>query len=305
MAQLCECYMREYIRVYTKPETHRASERNVRLYILPQFGPLRVAAVTRVDVLKFHTAMRETPIAANHVLGSLSKMFNLAEEWGWRALRTNPVWRIPRYPARTRDRYLTRDEVQRLGAVLREVERTQTASPVVIAVIRLLMLTGCRREEILQLRWDAVDLAQRCLRLADSKTGAKVVHLNAPAYPMYASTIFATASPVLGCRWGCHCRWWENCSGMQTRRRRNATRISITIRCVMRWSTLAQRLRRRWGVSTSCSLHAPQLTTRAAVSASHTRSAARSQCHQPADTAVRPPTTAPVPPQSSRRPSRP
>jgi integrase len=54
------------------------------------------------------------------------------------------------------------------------------------AAIRLLILTGCRVGEILTLRWESVDFKQRCLRLADSKTGPKAVPLNAPALEVLA-----------------------------------------------------------------------------------------------------------------------
>jgi integrase len=62
-----------------------------------------------------------------------------------------------------------------------EDARVKASLPSVLTAIRLLILTGCRRSEILTLRWEHVDLAGRCLRLPESKTGAKVVHLNAPA----------------------------------------------------------------------------------------------------------------------------
>ena len=69
----------------------------------------------------------------------------------------------------------------RLGAVLAEAERTRTESAQVIAAIRLLAFTGCRLSEILELRWDHVDLERACLRLPTSKTGTKTVRLSPPA----------------------------------------------------------------------------------------------------------------------------
>jgi integrase len=57
----------------------------------------------------------------------------------------------------------------------------QSGNPYPPAAIRLLLLTGCRKGEIANLRWDHVDFERQCLRLPDSKTGAKVVYLNAPA----------------------------------------------------------------------------------------------------------------------------
>jgi integrase len=72
-----------------------------------------------------------------------------------------------------------------LGEVLAEVEGLP-GNPMMIAAIRLLLLTGCRKNEILGLRWDWVDIERGALRLPDSKTGAKVVPLGAPALAILA-----------------------------------------------------------------------------------------------------------------------
>ncbi|MDP6813460.1 MAG: site-specific integrase [Alphaproteobacteria bacterium] len=79
------------------------------------------------------------------------------------------------------ERFLSAEELARLGTVLSEAERTATELPGVIAAIRLLIFTGARLGEILGLQWRDVDFERACLRLSESKTGAKVIHLNAPA----------------------------------------------------------------------------------------------------------------------------
>jgi integrase len=62
----------------------------------------------------------------------------------------------------------------------------EAENPIALAAIRLLVLTGCRKSEILTLQWDHVDFERSCLRLPDSKTGAKVVQLGAPALAVLA-----------------------------------------------------------------------------------------------------------------------
>ena len=116
----------------------------------------------------------------------LSKAFNLAEIWGWRPEGTNPCRHIQRFKEESRERYLSPQELGRLGDVLNEAGRSWGTSPHAIAAIRLLILTGCRSAEILTLRWTDVDFERRCLHLADSKTGKRTVMLNTAALQVLA-----------------------------------------------------------------------------------------------------------------------
>ena len=181
VADLAERYMAEHARPKKRPSSARTDASNLRLHVLPALGRKRVAVVTRADIADLHHAMRETPGAANRTLALVSKMMNLAEKWDWRPNGANPCRHVDRYPERAMERFLSGDEIGRLGAVLSEAERTATELPSVIAAIRLLMFTGARLGEILNLRWGQVDSERTCLRLPESKTGAKVIHLNAPA----------------------------------------------------------------------------------------------------------------------------
>lgn len=104
-------------------------------------------------------------------------MMNLAETWGLRDKHTNPCEDIERYPEHKRERFLSAAELQRLGSVLSGAESERTESPYAVAAFRLLLLTGCRLSEIQTLKWVHVDLDAKELRLPDSKTGAKTVHL--------------------------------------------------------------------------------------------------------------------------------
>ena len=107
-------------------------------------------------------------------------MMILAESWGYRPDASNPTRHINRFAESKRERFLSEDELGRLGAVLARAEREGTESKAAIAAIRLLAVTGCRRGEILSLEWSHVDFENACLRLAQSKTGPKIVYL-APA----------------------------------------------------------------------------------------------------------------------------
>ena len=98
--------------------------------------------------------------------------------WGLRREGGNPCRFVRKYTERKRERFLSDDEFRRLGEVLNEMEAAGSVSAYAAAAIRLLMLTGCRRNEIVTLRWEDVDLEAGELRLPDGKTGARLVPLS-------------------------------------------------------------------------------------------------------------------------------
>jgi integrase len=193
---LANRYLLEHAESHKKPRSAEEDRRNLRLHVRPALGAVRVADVTRQDILKLHHAMRETPGAANRVVALASMMFGLAQEWGMRPEGSNPCRRIKKFKERARDRFLTGDELRRMGEALLDAEGTGE-HPTAIAIIRLLVLTGCRLSEITTLQWEFVDIERSCLRLADSKTGAKVVRLGAPALDLLANLPRLAATPYV------------------------------------------------------------------------------------------------------------
>lgn len=181
VAELADRHLADHARVRNKASTAKEFARLIDLYIKPKLGRLRVDEVDRVDVADLHHSLEATPYQANRVLAVVSKMFTLAEKWRWRADGTNPCRHVERYRERSRERYLSSEELGRLGDALAAVESEGKEWPSVVPAIRLLILTGMRLSEVLTLRWDHVDLERGFLRLADSKTGAKPVYLPLPA----------------------------------------------------------------------------------------------------------------------------
>ncbi len=174
-------YLTEHAGQKKKPRSAEEDARNLRIHVLPSLGSRPIAAVTRADAHALHHAMRATPGAANRTLALLSKMMNLAELWGWKPDGTNPCRHVERYKEIKRERFLSADELARLGAALAEAEYTASLAQSILAAIRLLMFTGARLNEVLTLRWEYVSFEARTMRLPDSKTGAKTIYLNPPA----------------------------------------------------------------------------------------------------------------------------
>jgi integrase len=155
---------------------------------------------------------------ATRTVGLLGGIFSYAVAEGYR--NDNPVRGVKRYPGRKAERFLSSAELKTLGDVLSAAEKAggayrtglatwqaggragprptasnEAVTPNVVAAIRLLLFTGCRKSEILTLKWEHVDFQRSCLRLPDSKTGSKVVLLGAAALLLLSSLTRTDGNP--------------------------------------------------------------------------------------------------------------
>jgi integrase len=175
---------KRYMTDYAPRKKSSSIKEDLRLWqqhILPPLGSIKVSSLTRDDINKLHHALRKTPTTGNRVLSLLSKALNLAELWGYRSDNSNPCRHIKKYTETMRERFLTQQEICDLLNVLAEEETKGIELPSVLSAIRLLLLTGCRLNEILQLRWEYVNFENNLLFLPDSKTGKKTIYLSPEA----------------------------------------------------------------------------------------------------------------------------
>ena len=158
-----------------------------------------MTALTRADVARLHYARRSTPYQANCMLRALGAMCAWAEGHGLLPEHGNPVRRVEKYREHPRERFLSPRELYRLGRALRAAERCGAITPWAAGAVRLLLFVGARRSEILEARWEWVDLDRATILLPDSKTGKKVVHLNAPALDVLAALPRLDGNPYVIC----------------------------------------------------------------------------------------------------------
>jgi integrase len=178
---LLDRYVVEHVERQNRPRTQDGVKEIVKRDLRPSFGHLKVAAVTRQDVHKFHAAQPHRPRQANLIIAVLSKAFSLAELWEMRPEGSNPCRKIERYPERHRERFLSAEELGRLGATLRRAEteglplkndgRTLYRREVTGA-IELLLYTGCRLSEVLNLRLEHIDFGAGTITLPETKSAA-------------------------------------------------------------------------------------------------------------------------------------
>ena len=168
-----EEFMRRQARRW-KPSTQESNRHFLNRYLLPFFGDMGVGDIAQSDVCRWFDAMSPTPGNANRTLPVLSVMMTQAELWNLRPHGSNPCRKIRRYRMKPGERFLSVEELKRLGFVLDHAEDIQAA-----AAIRLLLFTGARSSEITGLKWEWIRGTRAVL--PDSKTGPKTVQLPPPA----------------------------------------------------------------------------------------------------------------------------
>jgi integrase len=166
---------------YAKPhrKSWREDQRRLKTHIKPRIGTVGVVDVRSADIRAIHTRIGKTaPVEANRVVTLIRAIYNTGKKWELiPADHPNPAAAVDRFKERSRERWLTAKELTRLVKAL-HAETDVYA----VAAIKLLILTGNRKTELLRARWDRLDMDGRRLLLEDTKTGeAKVTPLSAPA----------------------------------------------------------------------------------------------------------------------------
>ena len=172
---VAETVFRQHERLW-KPRTLHVNRCYLRNQILPHFTGRKIAGIDGKAVRNWFASLAATPVAADRSMPILSVIMREAEAAGLRPEGSNPCRGIRRYRRKGRERFLSDEEIRRLSAVLSERGESR---PSQVAVVRLLLLTGCRKTEILTLRW--TDYREGRLFLRDSKTGPRTVWLSRPA----------------------------------------------------------------------------------------------------------------------------
>ncbi len=191
-----------YVKTYKK--TWDTDVSLLKNHLLPRFGHRLMDAIHRPDIVKMHHERRAAgaaPGSANRLLILMRYIFNLALRWETPGIKTNPCHQVPLMPENNkRERYLSDAEAQRLAQAV-----CASSSPMLRYIIPMLLLTGARKREVLDARWQDFDLARRLWRIPTPKSGkARHVPLSDGAMallaciPQVAGCPYPFANPATG-----------------------------------------------------------------------------------------------------------
>jgi integrase len=186
VTELATRFLAEHVDAKRKSSTAVHYRSLIDRYLLPKHGNRKAHDFARADLARLHLSLQDRPYQANRLLAVVASMYAFGERHGLVPEGYNPASRIERFPEARRERFLSTEELARLGEAFRQFE-SDGRFGAGIAALRLLLFTGARLREILHLRWEYVDIERGLLLLPDSKTGRKAITLNAPALAVLQS----------------------------------------------------------------------------------------------------------------------
>ena len=222
VSDLIDAFLGGHVGTKLKPGT--AAGYKIALATLREaYGSTKAESLKRAEVAALHRSMAATPYQANRTLAAISSLYSWSERHGYLTEgHGNPAQKIGRFREQSRERYLTSDELTRLGDALAQAEtvglpyivdetkptakhapkpenRRRKIDPFAIAAVRLLILTGARLNEILTAKWSYIDFERGLLNLPASKTGKKSVYLSAAAIEVLSQLPRVAGNPHIIC----------------------------------------------------------------------------------------------------------
>ena len=203
VAELAALFLSDHVMAKRKASTASHYRDILNRIVIPAIGTTKADKVSPTAIARLHLQWKTTPYQANRILAIIGSMFTFAAKRRLVPDGFNPAKGIEKYPEQERERFLSMEELERLGTTIRKAEsegldwdineskptskhlpkgkRRTVIGPHAAGALRLYLFTGCRLREILRLRWEEVDFERGLIFLPDSKTGKKTIILNAPA----------------------------------------------------------------------------------------------------------------------------
>ena len=168
-----------------------------KLHILPYFGHRKLDEIVSKDIRDFLDSLSHIPITANRCFALLSVTFKKAEDWEYLPPRSNPCTGVNKYKENKKQRFLSDAELKRLEESLMQQLKEQPGSYCTVKAIFMILYTGCRVSEILNLKWENVHLHDQYIHLPDTKTGEGARPLNQKAIDLLSSMKRQAGNPYV------------------------------------------------------------------------------------------------------------
>lgn len=182
-----EVFDKNHISKHVKSSTAKTYHSLFKSVIAPSLGMQLLDDITRSHVEEMVAQNDNRRTTANHALVLLRLILDKAQQWEFMSSMRNPCANVTKFKTQAKERFLSDNEIARLVATLDQFEAASLAPKNAITIVRLLMMTGCRKNEITRLRWDELFLEEGVLKLKDSKTGKKEVTLSDDANQILAA----------------------------------------------------------------------------------------------------------------------
>lgn len=195
VAEVCSRF-REWLGAHRKASTVKEYGRVLDRWVIPLWGSMKLQDLSLGDIEEQHQKMASTPYEANRLLAVLSSMMGRAVTWKLLPKEGNVCADIERYPEASRGTILTSEQMKELGEALREMTASE-CSREAANVILLLLLTGCRKGEVLTLKWDFIDLEHGVICFPDTKTGQRTHTLGRGAIALLSTIPRVKGSPFV------------------------------------------------------------------------------------------------------------
>lgn len=216
-----ELFLTEHVTPKRKQRTAGGYAAVLKNWLVPKFGKRAAEQITTGEISQLHLSMRARPYQANRMLAIVASIYSFAARRGVVSKGVNPAAGVERFREKSRERYLSADELKRLGEALRlaetggipwnrdgaapkskhlvrEENQRTILTPEVTLALRLLLFTGARLREILKLEWRHVDMERGLLLLPDSKTGRKTIVMSTPALALLKASARGSAFVIPG-----------------------------------------------------------------------------------------------------------
>ncbi|MFZ1414319.1 MAG: integrase family protein [Defluviicoccus sp.] len=206
VADLIDAYLADgpAARPDKKASSWRTDRSNLQRHARPLLGNKRARALVKADIERWHRGVATGESATDERTGARGRaivkggkgtaaraLAVLSAAFAWACERgmipSNPARGVKAFKGEKRERFLSVDELARLGEALAAMVDGHELNPKAAAIIKLLALTGCRKAEITTMQWSFVCIEQGCLDLPDGKTGARRVPLSAAALGVLAA----------------------------------------------------------------------------------------------------------------------